>query len=99
MTGEGCTMRILIIAVGAAAVLLLGSFAARAQPLIVAEIEAPAIDCVFHPLYAFTVSDSVGFIPLPYLAAPPPPSCSRAPLPASLARSSRARPATFIASV
>ena len=63
-------MRILIIAVGAAAVLLLGSFAARAQPLIVAEIEAPAINCVFHPLCAFTVSDSVGFIPLPYLAAP-----------------------------
>jgi hypothetical protein len=63
-------MRILIIAVGAAAVLLLGSFAARAQPLIVAEIEAPAINCVFHPLCAFTVSDSVGFIPLPYLVAP-----------------------------
>jgi hypothetical protein len=63
-------MRILTIAVGAAAMLVFGPFAARAQPLIVAEIEAPALNCVFHPLCVFTVSDSVGFIPLPYLIAP-----------------------------
>ena len=91
-------MRILTIAVGAAAMLVFGPFAARAQPLIVAEIEAPALNCVFHPLCVFTVSDSVGFIPLPYLIAPDTAFLQSRTLPASLARSSRARRVTFIAS-
>src|SRR5262249_59152233 len=34
------------------------------------EVNAPAVNCVFHPACTITVSDSVGFIPLPYLAAP-----------------------------
>ena len=63
-------MRILRVVAGAAAVLALGVAAARAQPLTVAEVNAPAVNCVFHPACTITVSDSVGFIPLPYLAAP-----------------------------
>src|SRR5215470_9372636 len=61
-------MRILRVAAGAVAVLALGVAAARAQPLTVVEVDAPAIYCVFHP--ACIVSDTVGFIPLPFLAAP-----------------------------
>ena len=63
-------MRILRIVVGAAAALAVGALAARAQPLTVVEVNAPAVNCVFHPACTITVSDSVGFIPLPYLAAP-----------------------------
>jgi hypothetical protein len=63
-------MRILRVAAGAAAALALGGAAARAQPLTVAEVNAPAVNCVFHPACTITVSDTVGFIPLPYLAAP-----------------------------
>ena len=63
-------MRVLSVAAGAAAALLLGLLQARAQSLIIAEVEAPAINCVFHPLCAFTVDDSASFIPLPYLVAP-----------------------------
>ncbi len=63
-------MRILRVAAGAVAALALGMLAARAQPLTVVEVNAPAVNCVFHPACTITVSDSVGFIPLPYLAAP-----------------------------
>ena len=63
-------MRILRVVAGAAAALALGAAAARAQPLTVVEVNAPAVNCVFHPACIITVSDSVGFIPLPYLAAP-----------------------------
>ena len=34
------------------------------------EVNAPAIHCVFQPACIITVSDTVGFIPLPFLAAP-----------------------------
>ena len=63
-------MRTLRVAAGAVAVLALGVAAARAQPLTVAEVHAPAIHCGFHPACIITVSDTVGFIPLPFLAAP-----------------------------
>src|SRR5262252_298106 len=63
-------MRILKVVAGAAAVLALGVAAARAQPLTVVEVNAPAVNCVFHPACTITVSDSVGFIALPHLAAP-----------------------------
>jgi hypothetical protein len=63
-------MRMLSVVAGAAAALLFGLPAARAQPLIVAEVEAPGINCVFAPSCIITVDDSVGFISLPYLAAP-----------------------------
>jgi hypothetical protein len=63
-------MRILRVAAGAVAALALGAAAARTQPLTVVEVNAPAVNCVFHPACTITVSDSVGFIPLPYLVAP-----------------------------
>jgi len=63
-------MRTLRVVAGAAAALVLGVLAAQAQPLTVVEVNAPAVNCVFHPACTITVSDSVGFIPLPYLAAP-----------------------------
>jgi hypothetical protein len=63
-------MRMLSVVAGAAAALLFGVAPARAQPLIVAEVEAPGINCVFAPSCIITVNDSVGFIPLPYLTAP-----------------------------
>ena len=63
-------MRILRVAAGAVAALALGAALAHAQPLTVVEVNAPAVNCVFHPACTITVSDSVGFIPLPYLAAP-----------------------------
>jgi hypothetical protein len=65
--GKMCTLRVVA---SAAATLMLGLIAARAQPLIIAEVEAPAINCVFAPDCTITVNDSVGFIPLPYLVAP-----------------------------
>jgi hypothetical protein len=63
-------MRILRVAAGAVAALALGVAVARAQPLTVVEVNAPAVNCVFHPACIITVSDTVGFIPLPFLAAP-----------------------------
>jgi len=63
-------MRTLRVVAGAAAVLALGVAAAQSQPLTVVEVNAPAVNCVFHPACTITVSDTVGFIPLPYLAAP-----------------------------
>jgi hypothetical protein len=59
-----------VAAAGAVAALALGVAAARAQPLTVVEVNAPAVNCVFHPACTITVSDSVGFIALPHLAAP-----------------------------
>src|SRR5262249_35134592 len=63
-------MHILKVVAGGAAALALGGLAARAQPLTGVEVNAPPVNCVFHPACTITVSDSVGFIPLPYLAAP-----------------------------
>jgi hypothetical protein len=63
-------MRMRSVVAGAAAALLFGLPAAWAQPLIVAEVEAPAINCVFAPSCTIAVNDSVGFLPLPYLTAP-----------------------------
>ena len=63
-------MRTLRVVAGAAAAVVLSVLAAQAQPLTVVEVNAPAVNCVFHPACTITVSDSVGFIPLPYLAAP-----------------------------
>jgi hypothetical protein len=63
-------MRILKVVAGAAATPVLGLLAARAQSLTVVEVNAPAVNCVFDPSCIITVSDTVGFIPLPYLAAP-----------------------------
>ena len=56
-------MRTLRVAAGAVAALALGVAAARAQPLTVVEVNAPAVNCVFHPACIITVSDTVGFIP------------------------------------
>src|SRR5262245_5024315 len=63
-------MRILRVVAGAAAAVVRSVLAAQAQPLTVVEVNAPAVNCVFHPACTITVSDSVGFIPLPYLVAP-----------------------------
>ena len=63
-------MRMLSVVAGAAAALLFGVAPARAQSLIIAEVEARGINCVFAPSCIITVNDSVGFIPLPYLTAP-----------------------------
>src|SRR5262245_13333491 len=63
-------MRILRVVAGAAAALALGVAAARAQALTVVEVNAPAVNCVFHPACTITVSDTVAFILLPYLVAP-----------------------------
>jgi hypothetical protein len=38
------------------------------QQLTVVEVNAPAINCVFQPTCTITVSDSIGTIPLPYIA-------------------------------
>ena len=46
------------------------SLAAQAQVLTVVEVGAPAVNCVFNPSCTITVSDTLGFIPLPYLATP-----------------------------
>jgi hypothetical protein len=54
----------------APAALVLMSLAAQGQLLTVVEVGAPAVNCVFNPSCTITVSDTVGFIPLPYLAAP-----------------------------
>jgi len=48
-------MRILRVAAGAAAALALGVAAACAQPLTVVEVNAPAVNCVFHPACTITV--------------------------------------------
>jgi hypothetical protein len=63
-------MRMSTAIAGAAATLMLMSFVARAQPLTVVEVNAPAVNCVFNPTCTITVSDTVGDIALPYLAAP-----------------------------
>ena len=54
----------------ALASLVLTSAAAHAQLLTVVEVNAPAVNCVFNPACTITVSDTVGFIALPYLATP-----------------------------
>lgn len=63
-------MRIWKIIAGAAVALALMGPAALAQPLAVVEVGAPAVNCVFDPSCTITVTDTVGFIPLPYLSAP-----------------------------
>jgi hypothetical protein len=51
-----------------AAALLTLAGGAQAAPLNVVEVSAPAINCVFNASCTITVSDSVGHIPMPYLA-------------------------------
>ena len=63
-------MRVFKPIAGIAAALALTALPARAQPLVVVEVGAPAVNCVFDPSCTITVNDTVGFIPLPYLAAP-----------------------------
>src|SRR5262245_2871480 len=63
-------MRILRVVAGAAAAVVLSVLAAQAQPLTVVEVNAPAVNCVFHPACTLTQSDRVRFIPLPYLVGP-----------------------------
>jgi hypothetical protein len=53
---------------GAAAAPALASMAAQAQLLTVVDGNAPAVNCVFKPSCVITVSDTIGHIPLPYLA-------------------------------
>ena len=52
----------------ALAALLLLAGGARAQPLKVVEVSAPAINCVFNASCTITVSDSIGKILLPTVA-------------------------------
>ena len=64
-------MRILhYLFAGLPAVLLAMPNAARAENLVVVEVNAPAVNCVFQPSCTITVSDSIGQIPLPFLATP-----------------------------
>jgi hypothetical protein len=63
-------MRIVQLTAGAAAALVLTSAAATAQLLNVVEVNAPAVNCVFNPTCTITVTDSVGYVPLPYLTTP-----------------------------
>jgi hypothetical protein len=44
--------------------------AARAENLAVIEVNAPAVNCVFHSSCTITVNDSIGAIPLPFIATP-----------------------------
>jgi hypothetical protein len=63
-------MRIVQAIAGAAATFALTPMAAQAQLLAVVEVNAPAVNCVFNPSCTITVSDTLGYIPLPYLVAP-----------------------------
>jgi hypothetical protein len=63
-------MRRLAILFAAAAVLPAAPHTAGAQKLTISEVNAPAVNCVFQPSCTITVSDSVGHIPLPFIAAP-----------------------------
>jgi hypothetical protein len=60
-------MRICMGIAAASVVLALTPAAARAQPLTVVEVAAPAINCVFNPSCTITVTDSVGYLALPYI--------------------------------
>jgi hypothetical protein len=44
--------------------------AARAENLVVVEVNAPAVNCVFQPSCTITVNDSIGTIALPFIAVP-----------------------------
>src|SRR3954468_23362285 len=50
--------------------LLVGASSAKAQPLTIVEVGAPAVNCVFRVNCIIPVSDSTGTIPLPLLTAP-----------------------------
>jgi hypothetical protein len=50
--------------------LLVAPFSAKAQPLTIVEVGAPAVNCVFRTSCIIPVSDSSGTIDLPYLATP-----------------------------
>lgn len=54
-------------ATSALAALAMGPSGARAQVLKIVEVGAPAINCVFRPDCIIPVSDSQGFIPLPFV--------------------------------
>jgi hypothetical protein len=43
---------------------------ARAENLVVVEVNAPAVNCVFQPTCTITVNDSIGQIALPFIAVP-----------------------------
>jgi len=43
---------------------------APAAPLIIAEVSAPAVNCVFNPSCTIFVDDSTGAIAMPYIATP-----------------------------
>jgi len=60
-------VRIIAGVATAAAALAFASTATRAQVLTVVEVNAPAINCVFNPSCTITVTDSVGYIGLPFL--------------------------------
>lgn len=51
-------------------VLLMPPNPARAENLVVVEVNAPAVNCVFQPSCTITVSDSIGNIPLPFITTP-----------------------------
>jgi len=42
----------------------------RAEELVVVEVNAPAVNCVFQSSCTITVNDSIGTIPLPFIATP-----------------------------
>jgi len=56
--------------IACAALVLALAPTARAQLLTVVEVNAPAVNCVFNPSCSVTVTNSQGFVPLPFLAAP-----------------------------
>jgi hypothetical protein len=49
---------------------LLAISSAAAQELVIVEVNAPAVNCVFQPNCIIPVSDSIGTIPLPFIATP-----------------------------
>ena len=54
--------------VATAAAVLIVPAAARAQPLTIAEVSAPAINCVFQTDCVIPVTDTTGNLLLPFLA-------------------------------
>jgi hypothetical protein len=59
-----------IVVAGVMLALLLTLPVAPAQPLKIVEVGKPAVNCVFQTDCRIPVTDSIGHIPLPFLAAP-----------------------------
>lgn len=59
-----------IFAVLSGALLVMPNVARAQQQLTVVEVNAPAVNCVFRPDCILPVSDSLGIIPLPFIAVP-----------------------------